>query len=115
VPGSFFHKGANERFSSFQAMATFLPTLDDVGVVSGVQDVADSLRRLSATNRDPVASLVIRGEYTHFWGSATPCESPPHRPSIFSNYSFWVHYPVNRMSGIPLHMQWPLVVNTYIH
>jgi hypothetical protein len=29
-------------------------------------------------------------------GSATPCASPPPCPSIFSNYSFWVHHPVNR-------------------
>jgi hypothetical protein len=31
-----------------------------------------------------------------FSGSATPCASPPPRPSIFSDYSFWVHHPVNR-------------------
>jgi hypothetical protein len=30
-----------------------------------------------------------------FW-SATPCASPPPRPSIFSNYSFRVHYHDNR-------------------
>jgi hypothetical protein len=29
-------------------------------------------------------------------GSATPCASPPPLPSIFSNYSFWVHHLVNR-------------------
>jgi hypothetical protein len=29
-------------------------------------------------------------------GSATPCASPPPpRPSIFPDYSFWVHLPVN--------------------
>jgi hypothetical protein len=30
-----------------------------------------------------------------FW-SATPCASPPPWPSIFSDYSFWVHHLVNR-------------------
>jgi hypothetical protein len=28
--------------------------------------------------------------------SATPFAFPPPRPSIFFNYSFWVHHPVNR-------------------
>jgi hypothetical protein len=31
-----------------------------------------------------------------FGGSATPCAFPPPWPSIFSNYSFLVHQPVNR-------------------
>jgi hypothetical protein len=33
-----------------------------------------------------------------FWGggSATPCASPPPWPSIFSDYSFWVHHRVNQ-------------------
>jgi hypothetical protein len=31
-----------------------------------------------------------------FFGSATPCASPPPWPSIFSNYSFWVHHLVNQ-------------------
>jgi hypothetical protein len=31
-----------------------------------------------------------------FWGSATPCASPPPRPSIFSFDSFCAHHPVNR-------------------
>jgi hypothetical protein len=30
-----------------------------------------------------------------FW-SATPCASPPPWPSIFSDYSFWVHHLVNQ-------------------
>jgi hypothetical protein len=30
-----------------------------------------------------------------FW-SATPCASPPPRPSILSDYSFRIHHPVNR-------------------
>jgi hypothetical protein len=29
-------------------------------------------------------------------GSATPCASPPPWPSMFSDYSFWVHHLVNR-------------------
>jgi hypothetical protein len=29
--------------------------------------------------------------YVGFFGSATPCASPPPWPSNFSNYSFWVH------------------------
>jgi hypothetical protein len=29
-----------------------------------------------------------------FFGSAAPCASPP-RPSIFSDYSSWVHHPVS--------------------
>jgi hypothetical protein len=34
----------------------------------------------------------------HFFvlGSATPCASPPPRPAIFSNCSFWIHHLVNR-------------------
>jgi hypothetical protein len=31
-----------------------------------------------------------------FWGSATPCASPPPWPSIFSDYSLWVHPPATR-------------------
>jgi hypothetical protein len=31
-----------------------------------------------------------------FFGSATPCASPPTLPSIFSDYSFWIHHLVNR-------------------
>jgi hypothetical protein len=33
-----------------------------------------------------------------FWGggAATPYASPPRQPSIFSDYSFCVHHPVNR-------------------
>jgi hypothetical protein len=31
-----------------------------------------------------------------FFGSATPCASPPPRPSIFSNYSFRVHHLANQ-------------------
>jgi hypothetical protein len=34
--------------------------------------------------------------FCFFGGSATPCASPPPRPSIFSDYSFGVHHPVNR-------------------
>jgi hypothetical protein len=34
--------------------------------------------------------------YLFFRGSATPCATPPPRPSIFSDYSFWVHHLVNR-------------------
>jgi hypothetical protein len=30
-----------------------------------------------------------------FGGSTTTCASPPPRSYIFSNYSFWVHHPVN--------------------
>jgi hypothetical protein len=34
--------------------------------------------------------------YRHaFFGSATPCASPPPRPTIFSDDSFLVHHPVN--------------------
>jgi predicted Zn-dependent protease len=29
-------------------------------------------------------------------------------PPFFSDYSFWVHHLVTRMTGISLHMQWPL-------
>jgi hypothetical protein len=42
------------------------------------------------------------------FGSATPCASPPPQPSIFADYSFLVHHPVNRDDDISLHMQWPL-------
>jgi hypothetical protein len=31
-----------------------------------------------------------------FFGSVTPCASPPLRPFIFSSHSFLVHHPVNR-------------------
>jgi hypothetical protein len=31
-----------------------------------------------------------------FFGSATPCASPPPRPSIFSDYSFRAHHLVNQ-------------------
>jgi hypothetical protein len=31
-----------------------------------------------------------------FFGSATPCASPPPWPPIFSDYSFWVHHLVNQ-------------------
>jgi hypothetical protein len=31
-----------------------------------------------------------------FGGPVTPCASPPPRPSIFSDYSFWVHHLFNR-------------------
>jgi hypothetical protein len=31
-----------------------------------------------------------------FLGSATPCASTPPWPSIFSDYSFWFHHPVNQ-------------------
>jgi hypothetical protein len=35
--------------------------------------------------------------FFYFFLSATPCASPtPPQPSIFSNYSFWVHHLVNR-------------------
>jgi hypothetical protein len=37
-----------------------------------------------------------------FFGSATPCASPPPRQSIFSNYSYWVHHLVNRDDQHPL-------------
>jgi hypothetical protein len=40
-------------------------------------------------------------------GSPTPCASPP-RASIFSNYSFLVHHPVNRDDRHSLHLQLPL-------
>jgi hypothetical protein len=32
----------------------------------------------------------------NFFLSATPCASPPPWPSIFSNYSFGIHQPVNQ-------------------
>jgi hypothetical protein len=35
------------------------------------------------------------GYKVFFFWSATPCASPPPRPSIFSHYSFWVHHLVN--------------------
>jgi hypothetical protein len=46
-----------------------------------------------------------------FWGgggSATPCAFPPPQPSIFSNYSFWSTTLLTGMTGISLHIQWPL-------
>jgi hypothetical protein len=39
---------------------------------------------------------VARGYCYFLWGSAAPCASPPPRPSIYSDYSFWVHHPVDR-------------------
>jgi hypothetical protein len=39
---------------------------------------------------------LISGLKWTFFGSATPCASPPPRPSIFSDYSFWVHHLLNR-------------------
>jgi hypothetical protein len=45
---------------------------------------------------------------TLFFGSATHCASPPPQPSNFSNYSFWSTTLLTRMTGISLHMQWPL-------
>jgi hypothetical protein len=43
-----------------------------------------------------------------FFGSATPCASSPPWPSFVSYYAFLVHHPVTGMTGISLHMQWPL-------
>jgi hypothetical protein len=40
--------------------------------------------------------------------SATPCAFPPPQPSNFSNYSFWSTTLLTGMTGIFLHMQWPL-------
>jgi hypothetical protein len=45
---------------------------------------------------------------TIFWGPATPCAFPPPRPSIFSDYSFWSNALLTGMTGISLHMRWPL-------
>jgi hypothetical protein len=42
------------------------------------------------------SSVGTKAQSFLFCGSATPCASPPSRPSIFSNYSFWVHHPANR-------------------
>jgi hypothetical protein len=47
-------------------------------------------------------------ESQRFLGSATPFASPPPRPSIFSNYSFWVPALLAGVTGNSLHMQWPL-------
>jgi uncharacterized membrane protein YhfC len=42
-----------------------------------------------------------------FFGSATPCAFPP-PPYIFSDYSFWSTTLLTGVTGISLHMQWPL-------
>jgi hypothetical protein len=39
--------------------------------------------------------IQVRNAWLFFW-SATTCASPPPRPSIFTDYSFWVHHLVNR-------------------
>jgi hypothetical protein len=51
--------------------------------------------------------------YIHFWVSVTPCAFPLPRPSISSDYSFLVDHPVTRMTGISLHMQWPLTSQSH--
>jgi hypothetical protein len=38
---------------------------------------------------------ILKSIFMFFFGSATPCASPPPRPSIFSDYYFWVHHLVN--------------------
>jgi hypothetical protein len=43
-----------------------------------------------------------------FGGSATTCASPPPWPSIFSIIHFGSTALLTRMTGISLHMQWPL-------
>jgi hypothetical protein len=49
-----------------------------------------------------------------FFGSATTCASPPARASIFSDYSFCVTTTLLAgMTGISLHMQWPLTSRSH--
>jgi hypothetical protein len=48
-----------------------------------------------------------------FCGSATPCAFPPPRPSIFSDYSFRSTALLTGMTGISLHMQWPLTFQSH--
>jgi hypothetical protein len=42
-----------------------------------------------------VSEILIKFLFWEGGGSATPCASPPPQPSIFSDYSFWVHHPIN--------------------
>jgi hypothetical protein len=42
----------------------------------------------------PMCFIAMR--YFFLRGPATPCASLPPQPSIFSDYSFLVHHPVNR-------------------
>jgi hypothetical protein len=42
-----------------------------------------------------IMARVLHFEHFFFW-SATPCASPPAWPSIFSDYSFWVHHLFNQ-------------------
>jgi hypothetical protein len=48
-----------------------------------------------------------------FLGSATPCAFPPPWPSIFSDYSFRSTALLTGMTGISLHMQWPLTSQSH--
>jgi hypothetical protein len=48
-----------------------------------------------------------------FFGSATPCAFPPPWPYIFSDYSFWSTALLTGMTGISLHMQWPLTSQSH--
>jgi hypothetical protein len=54
--------------------------------------------------------LAVSRNYFFFLGGAavTPCASPPLRPSIFSDYSFVSATLLTWMTGISLHMPWPL-------
>jgi hypothetical protein len=49
----------------------------------------------------------------HSFGSATPCASPPPRPSIIPIILFLSTTLLTRMTGISLHMQWPLTSKSH--
>jgi hypothetical protein len=48
-----------------------------------------------------------------FFGSATPCASPPPRPSIFPIILFLSTTLATGMTGISLHMQWPMISQSH--
>jgi hypothetical protein len=41
------------------------------------------------------AARMLRLAFNTIFGVSDPCASPPPGPSIFSDYSFWFHHPVN--------------------
>jgi hypothetical protein len=84
----------------------------DYAMISG--DDADELVIQTFINFNYQVLGLFGGNCKIFFGSATPCAFPPPRPSIFSDYSFWSTALLTRMTGISLHMQWPLTSQTIV-
>jgi hypothetical protein len=81
----------------------------DKRIAANISWIGNNGQTIADANQVPILLLLQPIFFFCGGGTATPCASPPPRPSIFSDYSFWSTTLLTRTTGTSLHMQWPIL------